>query len=162
MRARARGAFLLTALGAAFSVAGCFGGKPAAESTAPGALPNDAEIAAFSTRIEKFYKALEGVPLDTLVTYENPDLRSCFASASAFSDYFSALATAARDEKFRYVMARTVRIREFHFDGPEHSTVEVEFRSVHQRVLRFWTIGFDRHDEWALQDGVWIVVPAKL
>jgi len=162
MRAGARGAFLLSALGAANSVAGCFGGSKPAETPAPGSLPSDAEIAAFSTRIEKFYHALEGVPLDTLVTYENPDLRACFATTPAFSDYFSALATEARLEKFRDSLARTVRIREFHFDGPEQATVEVEFRSVHQRTLRFWTIGFDRHDQWALHDGVWQIVPAKL
>jgi hypothetical protein len=161
MRARARGALLLTALGAAFSVAGCFGGQPPVEP-APGSVPTDAEIAAFSTRIEKFYKALEGVPLDTLVTYENPDLRACFASTNAFSDYFSALATEARDQKFRDALARTVRIREFRFDGPEQATVDVEFRSVHQRTLRFWTIGFDRHDQWALHEGIWQIVPAKL
>ena len=162
MRARARGAFHLSFLCAALAATGCFGGAAPPVAPAAGPMPSEAEIAAFSTRIEKFYKTLEGIPLDALVTYENPDLRACFGSNSAFSDYFSALATAAREAKFRDSMARTVRIREFHFDGPESAIVEVEFRSVHQRALRFWSIGFDRYDEWALKDGVWQIVPAKL
>jgi hypothetical protein len=162
MRARARGAFHLSVLCAALAATGCFGGGAPSAAPAPAPLPSEAEIAAFSTRIEKFYKTLEGIPLDALVTYENPDLRACFGSTPAFSDYFSALATAARQARFRDSVARTVRIREFRFDGPESAIVDIEFRSVHQRVLRFWSIGFERQDEWALKDGVWQIVPAKL
>jgi hypothetical protein len=140
--------------------AACFGGSAPAPTGTP--TPTDAEVAAFSARIELFYKTLEGIPLDTLVTYENKDLRACFATTSAFSDYFSALATEARDEKFRDSIARTVRIREFHFEGAEQAVVDIEFRSLHQRKLRFWSIGFDRRDMWTLKDGVWQIVPAKL
>ena len=139
----------------------CFGG--AAEQPAPAVpQPSDAEIAAFSQRIEAFYSQLQDIPLDTLSTYENRELRSCFASQAAFSDYFSALATHAREMYFRDTTARKVRIREFHFDGPEQAGVVVTFTSVHQREIRFWSIGFDRYDTWRLIDGVWQIVPDKL
>ena len=160
MKAGPRGTLLGSLLCAALTAAACFGGG--APVPAPGPMPSDKEIAAFSVRIDQFYKTLEGIPLDTLVTYQNHELRDCFATQAAFSDYFSALATAAREAKFRDSVARNVRIREFHFDGAESALVEVEFRSVHQRRLRFWTIGFERHDQWTLHDGVWQIVPAKL
>jgi hypothetical protein len=124
---------------------------------------SDAEAAAFSARIEKFYGALEGVPLDALVTYQSSTLRDCFTSPEGFSDYFSALATAARLEAFRYTTARRVQIREFNFASPEEATVLVSFISVNQRALRFWSIHFERVDTWARgDDGVWRIVPAKL
>ena len=139
----------------------CFGGaSPAPTPTVP---VSDAEAAAFSERITRFYNALEGVPLDALVTYDNKDLRDCFASPAGFTDYFSALATAARLEQFRYTTARTVQVREFNFETPEDATVWVTFISVNQRTLRFWSIHFDRIDTWHRgEDGVWRIVPAKL
>jgi hypothetical protein len=139
--------------------AGCFGGAPAAP---PANAPPDAEIAAFSARIQGFYGALEDVPLDALVTYQNKQLRDCFESQGAFSDYFSALATEARQRYFRDTTARSVRIRKFDFTNPEEAIVEVRFTSVHQRALRFWSIGFDRYDSWHRTDGIWRIVPAKL
>jgi len=139
----------------------CFGGaSPAPTPTVP---VSDAEAAAFSARITKFYDALEGVPLDALVTYDNKELRDCFASPEGFTDYFSALATAARLEQFRYTTARHVQIKEFNFETPEDATVWVSFISVNQRTLRFWSIHFDRLDAWHRgDDGVWRIVPAKL
>ena len=139
----------------------CFGGaSPAPNATVP---VSDAEAAAFSERITRFYSALEGVPLDALVTYENKGLRDCFASPEGFTDYFSALATAARLAAFRYTTARSVQIREFNFETPEDATVDVSFISVNQRTLRFWSIHFDRVDTWhRAEDGVWRIVPAKL
>ena len=122
----------------------------------------DEEVAAFSLRAEGFYHQLEDVPLDALVTYENRQLRDCFETPSGFSDYFSALASAAREAYFRDNTARKVRIREFYFAGPEEATVEVDFRSVHERTLRFWSIGFERTDHWKRADGVWHIVPEKL
>lgn len=134
-----------------------------APAPAPAVLVSDAEAAAFSARIEKFYSALEGVPLDALVTYQSPVLRDCFTSPEAFSDYFSALATAARQEYFRYTTARRVKINEFNFESPQEATVWASFISVNQRALRFWSIQFDRIDTWARgDDGVWRIVPAKL
>ena len=139
----------------------CFGG--ASPAPAPSIPVSDAEAAAFSERITKFYSALEGVPLDAVVTYESKGLRDCFASPAGFSDYFSALATAARLESFRYTTARSVQIREFNFDTPEDATVLVSFISVNQRALRFWSIHFERLDTWHRgDDGVWRIVPAKL
>ena len=140
--------------------AGCFGGAP--EAVAPANAPSDADVAAFSVRIETFYHALEDVPLDALVTYENKQLRDCFETQGAFSDYFSALATEARRLYFRDTTARSVRIRGFEFASPDEATVEVTFTSVHQRALRFWSIHFDRTDTWRRVDGVWRIVPAKL
>jgi hypothetical protein len=130
----------------------------------PPAVPvSDAEAAAFSERIQRFYGALEGVPLDALVTYQNSVLQDCFTSPSAFSDYFSALATAARLENFRYSTARRVQVREFNFVSPDEALVDVSFTSVNQRALRFWSIGFDHTDTWQRsEDGVWRIVPAKL
>ncbi|MFI5314175.1 MAG: hypothetical protein ACHQ6T_00610 [Myxococcota bacterium] len=139
--------------------AACFGGS--APVAAPPPLP-DEEVAAFSVRIEGFYHQLEDVPLDALVTYQNRQLRDCFETPGAFSDYFSALATAARDAYFRDKTARSVQIRQFQFAGPEEATVEVYFKSVHERVLRFWSIGFERADHWKRTDGVWRIVPEKL
>jgi hypothetical protein len=139
--------------------AGCFGGAPAAP---PANAPPDAEIAAFSSRIEGFYSSLEDVPLDALVTYQNKRLSECFETQGAFSDYFSALATEARQLHFRDMTARSVRIRKFDFTNPEEAVVQVSFISVHQRTLRFWSIGFDRYDVWQRTEGIWRIVPAKL
>jgi hypothetical protein len=139
----------------------CFAsGSPPVAASSP--QLSDEEIAAFSARIETFYSGLEDVPLDTLVTFDNRQLRDCFETPSAFSDYFSALATAARDAYFRDTTARKVRIDEFNFEGAEEATVDVTFTSVHQRTLRFWNIHFDRHDHWKRIDGVWRIVPEKL
>jgi hypothetical protein len=141
----------------------CFGGAAPDPAPAPDRPVSDAEAAAFSARIEKFYSALEGVPLDALVTYESSTLRDCFTSPQGFSDYFSALATAARLESFRYTTARHVQIREFNFLSADEATVWVTFISVNQRTLRFWSISFDRVDTWhRSEDGVWRIVPAKL
>jgi len=139
----------------------CAGGAgPTPDTTS---YVSDADAAAFSQRIEAFYGALQGVPLDALITYESKGLRDCFESPQAFSDYFSALATAARLQSFRYTTARSVQIREFGFQSPDDATVYVAFISVNQRVLRFWSISFDRLDSWHRgQDGVWRIVPAKL
>jgi len=140
--------------------AGCFGGAPAAP---PANAPPDAEIALFSARIEGFYKALEDVPLDALVTYQNKQLRDCFDTQGAFSDYFSALATEARQLYFRDTTARSVRIRNFDFANADEALVTVTFTSVHERALRFWSIHFDRWDTWHRgEDGIWRIVPAKL
>jgi hypothetical protein len=139
----------------------CFAGGSPPVAEAPAQL-SDAEIAAFSQRIEAFYGGLEDVPLDALLTYESRQLRDCFETPTGFSDYFSALATAARQAYFRDTTARSVRINEFNFEGPEEATVDVTFTSVHQRALRFWSIAFQRHDRWKRTDGVWRIVPEKL
>lgn len=141
--------------------AACSGsGSPPLAAPAP--QLTDDQVAAFSERIQGFYGALEDIPLDALVTYENKQLRDCFATQGAFSDYFSALATEARDRSFRDSTARSVRIREFRFEAPDQASVDVTFTSVHQREIRFWSIGFDRHDTWKQTDGVWQIVPEKL
>lgn len=174
MRIGAGGALLLALLCAA-----CFGGaaaptgegSPEAEDPAPAeaeASPHhapeiaDQDVAAFSERIQAFYSGLEDVPLDALVTFENKKLRDCFETPAAFSDYFSALATEARDQSFRDGAAKSVRVVEFQFDSAEEAWVHVRFTSNHQRVLRFWSIGFDRFDSWRRTDGIWRIVPAKL
>ncbi|HTO53124.1 MAG TPA: hypothetical protein VMR50_07035 [Myxococcota bacterium] len=143
--------------------AGCFGGGATTTAPPSSLAPADADIAAFSARIQTFYHALEDVPLDSLVTYQNKKLADCFATQAAFSDYYSALATEARNLYFRDMTARSVRIRHFEFASPDEAQVEVTFTSVHQRVLRFWSIGFDRYDTWKRSDdGIWRIVPEKL
>jgi hypothetical protein len=122
----------------------------------------DADVAQFASRIEHFYGLLEGVPLDAVSTYQNADLRSCFSSQSAFADYFSALATAEREKYFRDGVARRVTIREFHFESADLALVDIDVRGVHERVLRFWPIGFARHDTWKRVDGAWVIAPDKL
>jgi hypothetical protein len=140
--------------------AACFGGGAPVPPAAP--QPSIEEVREFSARIEAFYGALQDVPLDALVTYQSKQLSECFATQAAFSDYFSALATKARDMHFRDTTARKVRILEFDFDGPEQAGVDLSFTSVHQREIRFWSIGFYQHDTWKRNEGVWQIVPEKL
>lgn len=149
------GALLLAALSA------CFGGAAVPPAASEPAI-SDEEALAFAQRIERFYATLSEVPLDALVTYDNPDLRGYFASQSAFADYYSSLATKARDTTLRDGEARTVQIREFHFESPEEAVVELQFRGGHERRLLFWDVKIDRRDVWRRVDGVWLVFPEKL
>jgi len=116
----------------------------------------------FAGRVEQFYRSLEGVPLPALITFENPELVQFFATPSAYADYYSALATLARQRNLRDGQARSVRIREFHFDGADQAVVDVVVTGKHERALRFWDIDLDRHDIWRRVDGIWVIVPDKL
>ena len=76
---RARAEVLLIAM-----LLGCFGGGSAQVSTVE---VDVMDVVRFSERIESFYSALENVPIDAVMTFENPALPTFFASESAYMDY---------------------------------------------------------------------------
>jgi hypothetical protein len=138
---------------------GCFGGAAPAPTPPP---VSDEEAARFATRVQQFYTMLEGVSLPALMTFENPKLRGYFSSASAYADYYSALATLARQNTLRDGQANSVKVREFRFDSAEQAVVDVIVTGKHERELRFWDIDLERSDIWRRIDGVWVIVPEKL
>ncbi|MGH9887358.1 MAG: hypothetical protein ACREBE_17650 [bacterium] len=140
---------------------GCFGGGTPVAATPPPPV-SDEEAARFASRVEQFYAMLQGVSLPALMTFQNPKLRGYFSSASAYADYYSALATLAREYTLRDGQANSVRIKEFRFDGPEQAVVDVVVTGKHERELRFWDIDLERSDVWHRIDGVWVIVPEKL
>jgi hypothetical protein len=143
------------------AVLACFGGGAAAPLASQPPV-SDEDASQFAERAERFYRALEGVPLAATITFDNRVLHEFFPNPSAFSDYYSALATVARQNTLRDGQARSVRILEFHFVGPDQAVVEVVLTGKHERELRFWDIDIDRHDIWRRIDGVWLIVPEKL
>jgi len=151
---------LVAALGAAALLA-CFGGGAGAPAASPSPV-SDQEALQFALRAERFYRLLEGIPLAATLTFNNPALHPYFPTPSAFADYYSSLATVARQNTLRDGQARSVRIREFHFDSPEQAIVEIVLTGKHERELRFWDIDLERRDVWRRIDGVWVIVPEKL
>jgi hypothetical protein len=154
-------------LGVAALAAALFACLGSSTPATPPAAPeppavSDEEALQFAQRAERFYSALSDVPLDALVTYDNKNLHSYFPSPGAFADYYSALATEARVSTLRDGEAVSVKIHEFHFEGPEQAVVDFEVRGEHERRLLFWDVKFDRRDVWRRVDGVWLVFPAKL
>jgi hypothetical protein len=147
------GAALIAALGA------CSGAVPPAPTAPP---VSDQDALQFAQRVQRFYDALAEVPLDARVTYESKDLRGYFESAGAYADYYSALATEARQATLRDGEARSVSIREFRFEGPNEAVVEFELRGDHERQLLFWDVRIDRRDVWRRVEGVWLLFPEKL
>jgi hypothetical protein len=142
-------------------VDGCFGGS--AQPPAAGGPPiSDEEAIQFAGRADRFYRSLQGIPLAALITFEDPDRRQFFPTATAYADYYSGLATVARQNTLRDGAAQSVKIREFHFDGPDQVVVDYVVTGKHERKLRFWNIDFDRHDTWRRVDGTWVIVPDKL
>ena len=143
------------------ALAGCFGGSAGAPAASPPPV-SDEDALQFAQRVQRFYAALSEVPLDALVTYDNKDLRSYFESPGAYADYYSALATEAREATLRDGQARSVKIREFRFESPDQAVVDFELRGEHERELLFWDVKIDRSDLWRRVDGVWLVFPEKL
>ena len=138
----------------------CFGGGAPASTSPPPV--SDEEALQFAVRAERFYHSLQGVPLAATITFYNQELHQYFPTPAAFSDYYSGLATIVRQNTLRDGQAGSVRIREFHFDGPDQAIVDVVFTGKHVRELRFWDIDIDRHDIWRRVDGIWVIVPDKL
>jgi hypothetical protein len=157
---RRRAGTWLSTVGAA-ALLGCFGAGAEAPPIQEPPV-SDQEAMLFSLRAESFYHALEGVPLPATLTFNNPDLPQFFPTASAYADYYSSLATMARQKTLRDGEARKVRIREFHFDAADQAVVDVVLTGKHERVLRFWDIDVERRDVWRRIDGVWVIVPEKL
>ena len=152
---------LLAAAACAVALLACFGGGTKTPEAAKPPV-SDEDALQFALRAERFYRALEGVPLAATITFYNRDLHQYFPNPAAFSDYYSALATVARENTLRDGLARSVRIREFHFAGPDQAIVDVVLIGKHERELRFWDIELDRRDVWRRIDGVWLIVPEKL
>lgn len=123
---------------------------------------DDVDAVRFAERIQGFYGALENVPLDALITYENRELRAYFADERAFSDYYAALAGDLRDAAFRNGRAEKVLIDEFSFDGPGEARVELTLIGRHIRELLFWERRIRRTDLWRQVEGVWLLTPSKL
>ncbi len=159
---RQRKAGTLAAMVCAAALLGCFGAGAEAPVPLPEPPVSDQEALQFVQRAERFYKALEGVSLSATITFTNRELHQYFQNPSAYSDYYSSLATMARQNTLRDGVARTVRIREFHFDGPDQAVVDVALTGKHERELRFWDIDLERRDIWRRIDGVWLIVPEKL
>ena len=157
---RKAGTLLATVCAAA--LLGCFGAGGAEAPPAPEPPVSDQEAMQFALRAERFYRALEGVPLAATLTFYNSELHEYFPTPAAFSDYYSSLATLARQKTLRDGQARTVRIREFHFSAPDQAVVDVVLTGKHERELRFWDIDLERTDIWRRVDGVWVIVPEKL
>ncbi len=122
----------------------------------------DTEAVRFAERIQGFYSALENIPIDSLITYENRELRAYFESDQAFSDYYAGLAGELRDADFRNGRAERVMIDEFRFNGPGDASVDLTLVGRHIRRLRFWERTFRRTDVWRQVDGVWLISPSKL
>ncbi len=122
----------------------------------------DPEVLAFATRIEGFYRALEGVPLDVQMTFDDPGFRSHVRSDAAFTDYYASLASQVRAAQFRNAKAMRIEIRDFHFQSSARARVSVTLVGRHLRILRFWEIEFARTDTWQLSEGRWVLTPEKL
>lgn len=122
----------------------------------------DADALRFAERIQGFYGALENIPIDSLLTYESPELRAYFENERAFLDYYASLAGALRDADFRNGRAEMIVIDEFRFSGPGEATVDLTLVGRHMRRLRFWPRKFRRTDRWRQVGGIWLLSPAKL
>ena len=138
---------------------GCFGG-----GSAPVSSPevDVMDVARFSERIESFYSVFENTPIDAVMTFENPALRTFFGSESAYMDYYSSLANQVRRQNIMNTRPRKVIVSEFHFDGPDEAVVEVILTGPYQRRLWLWDIEVKRVDTWKRLDGVWLLTPDKL
>ncbi len=138
---------------------GCFGGGSAQVSTVE---VDVMDVVRFSERIESFYSALENVPIDAVMTFENPALPTFFASESAYMDYYSSLANQVRRENILNTRPRRVTVNEFRFQGPDEALVEVTLSGPYRRRLWPWEIEVERVDTWKRLDGVWLLTPDKL
>ena len=120
------------------------------------------EAVAFAERIQVFYRALENLPLNALITFENRELRGFFRDSKAFADYYAALAGDLRAKSFKNSTAKRIEIREFYFDGPGRAIVDFTLIGDHFRALQFWDRELLRSDTWQQIDGVWLIAPEKL
>ena len=151
---------LATLLLAALLVSGCFwrlwggGGEEGAV--------DDSEAVIFAQRAAEFYAQLEGVPLDTALTYQSLELHNYFAGRGAFNDYFASLATQIRRADLRRRAAERIEVREFRLVKPGEMVVDLTIYGRHQRRLRFWEMELERTDTWNRIGGTWIVTPDRL
>ena len=71
----------LAATVCALALLGCFGAAPVPDLPEPPV--SDQEAMQFALRAERFYKALEGVPLVATITFTNRELHQYFQNPSA-------------------------------------------------------------------------------
>lgn len=122
----------------------------------------DRDVLAFASRIETFYRALEGTPLDAPLTYESSGLRAHFVDTEAFSDYYASLTLQVRLAQLRNARVERIEVRQFTFESEERARVEVMLVGHHERSLRFWEMELPRTDIWTLVRGDWMLTPEKL
>ncbi len=123
---------------------------------------DDAEVVAFAERISAFYERLENKRLDSLLTFEDPQLRSFFRGDREFSDYYASLAAQVREASFRNARTDRVVVREFRFEGDSVAYVDLMLVGKHLRALRPWEIQIERTDVWRRVGGIWTLSPDKL
>ena len=119
-------------------------------------------IVAFAERISGFYRQLEKLPLNTLIAFEDPELRSYFEDEREFSDYFASVAAQLREASLRNTRAERVRIREFRFADEDLAEVDITLEGRHKRGLRRGLIELQRTDTWRRVGGTWSLSPDKL
>ncbi len=120
------------------------------------------DVLEFADRIQGFYGALEGISLDTLMTYQDGRLRAFFDDERDFTDYYAELATSVREATFRNARAKNIEILEFRFDRSDSATVDLILRGDHARGLLFWDTVVSRTDTWRRVDGRWMLKPEQL
>ncbi len=123
---------------------------------------DERDIVAFAERISAFYRRLEKLPLNSLIAFEDTELRSFFEDEREFSDYFASVAAQAREASLRNTRADRVLIREFRFSDENLAEVDITLEGRHMRGLRRGLIELQRTDTWRRMGGTWSLTPDKL
>ncbi len=123
---------------------------------------DERDIVAFAERISAFYRRLEKLPLNSLIAFEDTELRSFFEDDREFSDYFASVAAQAREASLRNTRADRVLIREFRFADENLAEVDITLEGRHMRGLRRGLIELQRTDTWRRMGGTWSLTPDKL
>ena len=123
---------------------------------------DERDIVAFAERISAFYGRLEKLPLNSLLAFEDAELRSYFEGDREFSDYFASVAAQVREASLRNTKADRVLIREFRFADEDLAEVDITLEGRHKRGLRRGLIELQRTDTWRRVGGTWSLSPDKL
>ena len=123
---------------------------------------DERDIVAFAERISAFYGRLEKLPLNSLLAFEDEELRSYFEGDREFSDYFASVAAQVREASLRNTTADRVLIREFRFADEDLAEVDITLEGRHKRGLRRGLIELQRTDTWRRVGGTWSLSPDKL
>ncbi len=123
---------------------------------------DERDIVAFAERISAFYGRLEKLPLNSLLAFEDAELRSYFEGDREFSDYFASVAAQVREASLRNTTADRVLIREFRFADEDLAEVDITLEGRHKRGLRRGLIELKRTDTWRRVGGTWSLSPDKL
>ena len=123
---------------------------------------DERDVVAFAERISAFYGRLEKLPLNSLLAFEDAELRSYFEGDREFSDYFASVAAQVREASLRNTTADRVLIREFRFADEDLAEVDITLEGRHKRGLRWGLIELQRTDTWRRVGGTWSLSPDKL